>query len=443
MVEWQSRGGLLRWWRTDVAELSQRALAERLGVARTSVTNWEQDVRLASIDVDRIDEALGGEEALADLLWSFGAPQGLDPVRVWTNVFRGQSRPVWMWVRSPATRIRVDAEWGLYAFDAELDLPPNGLFVTVGASIDDSPVTVVLSEPGWIEFGHGELPLEIPGARVVDAMERMRPSSANREVFNDLLSSNLAALFERSPREVRGLGERALRPVASFLNELARPDAPPAPWPPLPEGIDDLERARFARLREARKLSLADTVARLRVLTGASVGKDTLRRFESGKGEPHDLLLPARLDHVLGGNGHLAAMAILSGDRPGSVTFPDFWDAPVWLEFVVADGAPRPQPVAELTWRGWRRRVEGKLPLLVVCHGAPRALRVDTGPGVRWTAGLGRRTGAVPIDHGWVPTSVDTTQQAIEEYQGVLIDAMKKKRERPTGDTGELRPDDG
>ena len=428
MVEWQSRGGLLRWWRTDVAGLSQRELASRLGVARTAVTNWEQDIRLASIDMDRIDEALEGDRALADLLWSFGTPEGIESAHVWTNVFRGPSRPVWMWIRSNATRLRVDAEWGLYAFDTEIELPSNGLFVTVGASIDESPVTVVLSEPGWIDFGHGELPLVIPGAEVLDAVEKMRPSSANREVFNDLLSANLAALFERSPRQVRGLGERALRPVASFLNELSRPDAPRPPRPPASEGTDDPQRARYARLREARKLSLADTVTRLSTLTGVTVGKDTLRRFEAGRGEPHDPLLPARLDHVLGGNGHLAMMAILSSERPGSVTFPEFWDAPVWLEFHAADGEQPPPPIAELVWGGWRRRVEGRLPLVVVCHGAPPSLRVNPAPGVGWTAGIGRRAGALPIDHGWLPTSVDTSQKAIEEYQGVLIDAMRKKK---------------
>jgi transcriptional regulator with XRE-family HTH domain len=434
VVEWQSRGGLLRWWRTEVAHLSQRALAERLGVARTAVTNWEHDVRLASIDIERIDSAMGGDGALADLLWAFGTPEGLEPGRVWTNVFRGPSCPVWMWIRGATGRVRVDAEWGLYAFATELDLPPNGLFVTVGASIDDSPVSVILSEPGWIDFGRGELPLEIPGAVVVDAVEVMRPSSANREVFNDLLSANLAALFERSPREVRGLGERALRPVASFLDELAKPETSSRPWPPLPEGIDELDRTRFARLREARKLSLAETAGRLRSMTGASVGKDTLRRFESGKGEPHDPLLPARLDHVLGGNGHLAVMAVLSSERPGSVTFPGFWDAPIWLEFEWVgperdDDPGGSRSVAELLWGGWRRTVDGDLPLLVICHGSPRALRVDTAPGVRWTAGIGRRLGATPINHAWVPTSVDTTQQAIEDYQGVLIDAMKNKRD--------------
>jgi transcriptional regulator with XRE-family HTH domain len=222
--------------------------------------------------------------------------------------------------------------------------------------------------------------------------------------------------------------------VASFLNEMARPQLSPRPWPPLPERVGELERARFARLREARKLSLAETATRLRTATGASVGKDTLRRFESGKGEPHDLLLPARLDHVLRANGHLAVMAVLSSERSGTVTFPDFWDGPVWLEFERGDGDSTSRSVADLEWSGWRRTVEGDPPLLVICHGAPRSLRVTTAPGVRWVAGLGRRAGATPIDHGWVPNSVDTTRQAIEQYQGVLIDAMKRRRPTPAPD---------
>lgn len=412
--------------------LSQRDLAAHLGVARTAVSNWERGARSASIDVDRLDAALAGDGALGGLAWAVGTPWGLPPARVWTNVYRGPSSPVWMWIRAEAPRIVVEAEWGLYGLEIDGELPPNGRFITLGASIDESPLRVVLSQPGWVDFGRGSLPDEMPDAEVHDAIDIMKPSSAAGDPFNDLLSANLAASMERPVRSSRGRGGGPLGSLSNFLDDLAAGDRPNAGRHPLPEeGRDAQDRSGYARLREARKLSLGDAVLRLAAQTGISIGKDTLRRFEAGTGRPSHPLLPAALDHVLGANGHLALEAIRSGTGPGTVVFPDYWNAPIWLEFdrETTTSAPAAAgaggPVAELQWGGWRRVVGGALPLAVISHGAPRTLRIDTAPTIRWSAGVGRRPGARPIDQGWLPTSVDATQEAISAYREALMDAVR------------------
>ncbi len=430
---------MLRWWRTEIADVSQREVADRLGVARTAVTNWETGSRMASIDAERIDEVLGADGVLAGWLWSFGTPVGLQQRRIWSNTFRGESTPVWMWIRSPSPRLVVEAEWGMYRFEGELDLGDNGLLVTVGVSIEESPVVVQLSEPGWIDFGRGDIPDHVEGAPVVDALDMVMPSSANGD-FTELLSTNLVARFgQERPPQISSLSAQDLKPVETLIERLDRPGSErsrqPAPalpgsWPELNEGVDEAEeRSKYTRLREARRLSLAETSHRLAVMTTTRAGKDTLRRFEANVGDPHDPLLPVALDHVLGANGYLALAEIASGHGSAAVQIPPYWNAPVWITFTAARDNLGPRPVAELHWGKWRRLINGRLPLLVINHAALVPLRIVADTDIHWTTGVGRRVGAMPINHGWTPDSIDTTQQALSTYQEVLFDAVRHASE--------------
>ena len=429
---------MLRWWRTDIAGLSQRELADRLGVARTAVTNWEKGSRMASIDAERIDDVLAAGGVLTGWLWSFGTPEGLQPRRIWSNAFRGGSTPVWMWIRSPARRLVVEAEWGMYRLEGELDLGDNGLLITVGVSIEESPVVVQLSEPGWIDFGRGDIPDHVEGAPVVDALDMVMPSTADGD-FTELLSTNLVMRFgQERPPQIASLSEQDLKPVESLIERLDQPDPPrsrrrspalPGSWPELHEGVDDDERSKYTRLREARRLSLAETSHRLAAMTTTTAGKDTLRRYEANIGDPHDPLLPVALDHVLGANGYLALVQIASGEGTAAVNLPPYWNAPVWITFATERGNLGPRRVAELQWGKWRRPIDGRLPLLVVNHAPLVPLRIVADTDIRWAAGVGRRIGATPINHGWIPDSIDTTQQALSTYQEVLFDAVRHASE--------------
>ncbi|MGI9597834.1 MAG: helix-turn-helix domain-containing protein [Acidimicrobiales bacterium] len=437
MLRWQSRGELLRWWRTDVAGLSQRQLAEELGVARTAVTNWERGSRMASIDADRIDEAMKADGVLAGWLWSFDTPAALDPRLVWSTVYPGASSPVWMWVRSPQASIGIQAEWGMYRFEGDIELGENGLLVTVGVSIEASPVAVLLSGPGWVDFGRGEVPPNVAGAPVVDAVDMVMPSSASG-VFTELLATNIAKQFEDAELpEIARLRDEALKPDETFLKGVAQPAKPDES-----DGGDGLssdgsedergrrDRARFTRMREARQLSLAETSQRLASMTTTTAGKDTLRRFEANIGEPHDPLLPAALDHVLGAEGHLALVEISSGSGTASVSVPRYWQGPVWIDFRTTEPDSFESGwIAELQWGNWHRLIEGELPQLIVNHAALIPLRILAAPEIEWTAGLGRRPGAKPINHGWVPDSIDTTQQALSTYQDALLTAIRHANE--------------
>ncbi len=454
VLRWRSRGDLLRWWRDKVAHISQRALADRLGVARTAVTNWEKGSRLASLDVERIDQALDADGVLAGWLWAFDTPTGLAPRHIWSAVFRGPSTPVWMWIRCSEPDLVVEAEWGLYRFEGEVELGENGFLITLGVSIEESPVVVQLSKPGWVDFGRGDVPPNVPGAPELDPLSMVVPSSATGD-FSKMLSSNIAKRFAESPPpEVAELGEEVLKPVESLFdtNRTADRAAKQADdsawvWPTISDGVGSVDRSRFSTLREARGLSLADTSQRLAELTGTKASKDTLRRFESDVGLPHDRLLPVALDHVLGANGHLAMVELAAGKGSATVNIPRYWAAPVWLEFWVdpecdkrgGDGVGH--RVAELYWGSWRRSIDGELPLLLISHGPMLPLRLVVDPSIHWKVGIGRRVGAIPINHGWLPNSIDATQDALTEYQQVLLEALRHIDEH-SGD-GEADSEEG
>ena len=431
MTVWHSRGDVLRWWRSDVLGLKQHEAAERLAVESSTVSNWERNTRTSSLDLETLDRALAGDGVLANLMWAYGTAKGLDAGRVWTKVFPGPSSPVWMWIRADSPTIAVEAEWGAFRFEKQFEIGANGTFVTVGASVPDSPVVVYLSEPGWADFGRGALPDAIPEARVFSAVSEFTASSAEG-LFVELLRSSLESELAA---DSGGSGSSALEASASLADFVRnrRDRSGLARWPLRPEGIDAVERANFSRLREARHLSLPQLADRLAKQTDVVVGRDTLRRFEIDVGEPHDRMLPIALDHVLGADGRLAAVAVKSGCGSATVSFPPYWRGPVWIALEPNE----PETVVVLGRGRWRRELRANAASLASVHWFdPKVpLRIEAAPSLSWAVGLGRRAGTEAIDQGWVPGSVDTAQQAVADAQEAVTRALDSDRADP-------RPDD-
>ena len=422
--------------------LSQQHVAARLSVKPTALSNWENGARTISIDLAQVDEALDGDGVLGGLLWSFGTPDGLEANQLWTKVFPGDPTPVWSWIRADVPKLHITAEWGIARIEFDVDVPPNGLFVTVASSVAEAPVIFHLSEPAWVDFGRGDLPDEIPDAVIVPAIDHAS-RSAGSGTFYELFFGNLGDRFSRSrSRQLAGLNRSAPRSLASFFKRFtggaqrgatgsepgpstaANASCDAAPWPPVPDGPDGDARLRFARLRQARHLSLVDAVGRLSELADIEVSKDTLRRFETGVGEPHDHLLPAALDQMLGADGHLAIVELKADHGAGSVRVPAYWYGPMWFEFT----GPDDEVTVSLQWGDWSREVTGRLPLLLAYHHSAGAqpLRIAAPPSVAWRVGLGRRPGSTPINYGWAPTSVDTVRRAIAETEDVIFSSLER-----------------
>ncbi len=433
MVPWRSSGDILRWWRSDVLGMTQQEAAERLNVRPSALSNWERGTRAISIDLTELDEALAGQQVLEGLLWAHSTPDGLEPGRLWTKVFPGSSHPVWVWLRSPSCRFVLEGEWGVARMETGLELGPNGLFVTVGASVADSPVVLHLSEPGWADFGSGELPVDMPGAPVVSAISMFGRSSADGP-FMDLFSSNLAAkLSSRSP-DVLDLADTAPGAVDSYVSgpdRRAASRAVPKRWPPSSEGIDAVERRRFARLRQARGLSLTAAADRLTYRTGLEVSRDTLRRFETSVGRPHDPILPVALDHALGAEGRLAVLELQAGRGEGATVFPPYWRGPIWIQLEDERGEGR----VVLRRGHWHREVSFTGPTLVSAHWFKPSvpLRILAERTTRWAVGVGRRAGAEAIDQNWVPATVDAAQQSLAETEQAIFTAVDRSHDHGEG----------
>ncbi len=433
MEVWTSHGDLLRWWRSEIAGLTQQQAAERLNVQPSALSNWERGTRAISLDLEDVDSALKGDRALHGLLWGFGTPGGLEPGRVWTKVFAGPSAPVWMWVRSASPRIELAAEWGVARLETTLELGPNGAFITNSVSVPDSPVVIQTDQPVWVHFGWGELPPDVPGAPVIPAVTLLIPSSADG-AFMHMFRTNLSASLQADADDP---GRRAGHLPASALG-FARPTGPrgepPLLWPPAPEGIDAVERARYTRLRTARGLSLPGLSDRLAGTTDLEASRDTLRRFETDVGQPHHPMLPVALDHALGAEGRLAVLQIRSGQGPGAVYFPPYWRGPVWLalntaEVNTAEGAHGSGRNIVLQRGKWQRTVTlARAGALVSFHWFDPAvpLRVETDPGVSWAVGVGRRAGAVPIDQNWAPSSYEVARDAVKTVEQAILAAADR-----------------
>lgn len=412
--------------------LSQTQVAERLSVKPTTLSNWENHNRAISIDIEQIDTALRADGVLAGLLWAVGTPKGLEARKIWTKVYPGEETPAWMWVRTPTDVVTMVGEWGVARIDQEFDIGKNGMFFTVPQSVNTSPIVIYLSEPSWVDFGRGQLPQEMPDAPVFSAINLAHRSSATGD-FIELFFGNIADRFSKSrSMQLSKLNKSSPRSLQSFFDAFAKPtdgSLAPIPWPPLPLEVDANDRQRFAKLRDARGLSLVELSHRLAERTGVEASKDTLRRFESDVGEPHDRLLPAAIDHALGAEGHLAAVEIRSDVGSGSVTLPPYWEAPIWLELDGDKGDSRMQ----LEWGKWWRAIEGDLPQYLVSHYTERGvpLRVTVGDGVKWKIGVGRRAGAIPIDHGWMPINADVAKEVIGKTEDALLSALEHGNEPP------------
>lgn len=423
VAKWTGPGDILRWWRTAVARVSQRELADRLMVRPSTLSNWESGLRAISIGYQDVDAGLDADGVLASLMWGFGSVEGLSAHQRWSHVFAGESTPVWAWVRGDTHIMSFVAEWGVARVTSQIEMGVNGGFLTVNNSVAESPVIMELRHKGWVEFGRGELPANIPGAHQVDVAERAERSSADGPFMEMFLESISASFGSRSwSREMVAMAWYVPNTIASYLQGRSRLEGNnyPRPLPDHTEGGDDLGRDKFEALRRARGLSLVETSERLSAITGVGVSKDTLRRFESDVGHPHDPILPAALDTVLGAGGHLTQLPFRKMQGSGLVSVPPWWYGPLWIAF---DGPGEFR--GRIRWGDWYRNIRGRAPLVVHTQSCfPQTpLRVTVDVNTNWIIGLGFRAGTVSIDQNWVPANMAAAQRALAIVEQAFIRA--------------------
>jgi len=423
---------LLRTWRTEVAQLSQAHVAERLFIRASTLSMWENGHRDVDFrHLEAIDECYAARGCLIDFALALGTPAGLAPRGLWAHNPQGPSSPRWAWVRPRPGEERVDAllTWGAFAYECSEVCGDSGVFVASPMSMPNPAVWVHLREPGWVDFGRGEIPeqLTIPvrdalsGARVAghghSPAGLVAPQVVARFLADGGFAEQVRAFFGSRPDLVNevftttdGYG-KVLDLTADGGGEPRR-SADRQPF----------MGEQYRRLREARGLSQAD-VARLvtELLPDEPVSDDQIGSLERGA-SPRVEFLRSRLDRVYRADGITCLEELRpTTSRPAfAFDFPAYWVGPVWFTFESDQDTPA---LVSLRWStayrrmqvkpgvtvSCRRPMEDAIPFVVVC---PRGWRV--------VGGMGDHPAAHNANFGWLRTDGDNPKR----YDGQEVNEL-------------------
>jgi hypothetical protein len=453
------RGTVLRVWR-EHAELLQATVARAAGLSDAALSAWERGERGVDLvkardprrAVRAIGERLGAPDALPALWAAVGSVTALPARSTWQHNFAPSGGPCWAWVRCPSG-CEATAIWGIVHGRAQVPAGPGGLLVQFPASVNNPPLEALLSSPGWVDTGLGEVPPDVAyalGAEWVDARRMQVPR-------------NVARLFVGPSRVAElGLAMRALRGASDRFRvrwELIAPHALDSLWPAAPayplDGadvastsrpadpeVDDtgavvrqalLTGTRLQALRTARGFPRQGTAEEVTALDPSSpCSRSAMQRLEDDGVLPRAALVLARLDTVFTAGGRVGVERVAaqqagrwrgapSGLWRWRVDFPGWWCGPVWLQTVAPSG-PRQETVLHLEWGPWGRRQRVTGGLVVTTRKAPapdghpssEPLFAGLPAGWRLVAGVGAVPTALDVGAGWRPQSALAALRLVE-----------------------------
>ncbi|HEY8548271.1 MAG TPA: helix-turn-helix transcriptional regulator [Acidimicrobiales bacterium] len=436
---------LLRAWRTQVAGLTQKEVSARIHLAsHTPLCEWENGARPVPIErLRELDDAYGAGGALVDLALALGTPRAVPPRTVWSHNFSGRG-PVWMWLRPPpgSRRVRAVARWAAFAYDCDEVTGERGLFCTSRTSMPNPALSVTLPEPGWVDFGEGELPPAL-GLRQVDVMPGCRvvgdghspaglvaPAVVDRFLTDPAFADDVVQFFGTSPEVVRHVfgTRRGWDRIDDLTGSRWRDRTPPVG--PLVSGDE------HRRMREGRGLSQHDAAVlatellpdeRDRRGRRRTVTVDNIRGVEQGR-RPRRRYLRSRLDRVYRADGRTGTEAVPARrtggtgagtrTRAGTYVFdiPAFWVGPVWFAVEAGDDSPA---VVRIDWRDIHKEVRVAGRVVVTCRqpsGPQHPFTVTCPPGWTVTGGMGWMPGAEDVNLGWHRQAGPERQGTINEH---------------------------
>lgn len=432
---------------------------------------------------------------MVDLMRAINMPQGWvfpdgeggvapRPRRFWGHVFGQTSDAVWAWVRpaSGATRIEAVAWSGAHGMRIATDAGPDGVFFIAAMMERSWPSWVLLSEPGWVDFGRGLPPawLDQPRRHTIDLehLEAINPFDPLVEVFiNETRRRDRgdpATLRDR----IRALVGPALwdRMVASYAEARTRPvpGLTYGPEDPRPPATAEGRRLLQRHLREARRISQADaglaateilasSLATIRFSGEAASSLTAGSASVSGEGsalKPVSMYqvfhyergrtsrvkrLAAALDMVVGGFGWTCYEPVRPVRlRPGlvEIPFPAWWIGPVSVTLRAAGARPARGPVVfthvgQWTWtrpapehpqRPGDPDAPGHQSITYTFQRTPDAtpLQVQTPAGWRVQAHMGLSPEAIDAAHDWVPATEEATEVIYRAYSEIHLRVLGK-----------------
>jgi transcriptional regulator with XRE-family HTH domain len=384
---------VLRTWRQHVAALSQEAAAARVGVSKGALSMWESGKRRPShTGLGALDTCYGAGGALVDVALALGTPRGLPARHTWAHNPPGPSRPHWAWIRaSPGSRrIRAHLRWAAFAFDCSEPCDDRGVVVAIPVSMPNPAAWVHLAEPGWVDFGRGEIPAAL-GIPVLDALGGAYVAggghSAAGLVARPLVERFLGDL-QFATDVLRFFGDRPdlVREVFSSGGGGGKVTLAKGQPRQAHEAARPFTGGQLRALREARGLSQADVAVLVTaLLPDRPVHDDQIRGVEQGR-TPRARFLASRLDTVYRADGRTCRevvdvvwLAFQAGERPSEGRVRLEW-GPNVKDMVVSG----PATVT------CRRAQHDDGPLSVVC---PAGWKV--------TGGMGQDPDARDVNFGW------------------------------------------
>lgn len=412
---------LLRTWRTREAKVTQKGVSSQLfQSSHTTLCEWERGTR--PVPVERLREldtvyAAGG--ALVDLAMALGTPKALPPRRTWTHNFAESGGPVWMWLRPvPGTgRVAAVARWAAFAYDCVELCDDRGVFCTSRTSMANPALWVELPEPGWIDFGQGELPSTL-GLRQIDVMPVCRvvgdghstaglvaPPVVERFLSDAAFADDVVEFFAQSQEVVRSVfstrrGWDRIDDLTDYGQRCTLPAIGPR-----------FSGKQYRTLREGRGLSQNDAATlatellpddRDRRGRARKVTVENIRGVEEGR-NPRPRYLRSRLDRVYRADGRTGTEAV-EPKRSGDAyvfDFPNFWIGPVWFAFAASDDR---SAVVRIDWHESHKEMRVADGVVMTCRrpiNAPHPFVVSCPAGWRVIGGMGFLPDAEDVNLGW------------------------------------------
>jgi hypothetical protein len=310
----------------------------------------------------------------------------------------------------------------------------NGVILTSPVSVVNPPTVVDLSEPGWVDFGHGVPPSWL-GARIVDGLAFVTSTTDEHNYTLGVLSDHLAAAMQEHGLNAADIAELLRVPRHAVESVLGAGRRRPAIMP-IRRNDDGSEEfgyfppGGFLRaVRQARGLSLRDAVSAATGLPSHNLEPVTLHAVRAAEADkfPRIQQLIPRLDMAYRCDGRLTYSVLQKRRaRRHEVIFPDYWVGPVWLEF---------SPVRTVRSRVDLRWGEVWRPLEVNGHTSvtfrqadPQGIPLEIACAEEWSvvAGLGVHRSAVDVNANWIPREEKYQEQVIQELLAGLMKVSGK-----------------
>lgn len=417
--------GMLRRWREERTDLSQRQAASRLPVAVGTMNRYEGAGNVPFEMVQRLDDLYDARGMLTQFVRAAAVPEAYDARSRWVHNFLGESREVWAWVRldvPSSAPFVVTAHWG--AFEAtigseEVDAEPDGFIITAPRSVDLPAVFMRLDPPGWVGFGDGAPPTDL-GIPVVSALAHLR-RFPGREWATGMIGRQLrrvlGPLTEEHPLDLRGLGElsHVALDLLTATDQHSTQDVDVVLEPAPSIGGKAIRRARKAhRWSQEHLASEAASTGGL-----GAVNQDQVSRIERNQNVSIPFLRSV-IDTILQGDGTLCCDEV-SQSVDGTWTFPSAYVGPVWVEMATREAAE-----VVLRWREWRKtlRVQGPAVVTFRHTGGDDRLEIVGPAALVIRAGTGWRDDATDVNDDWVLDSPAAAQALWARSERMILDLI-------------------